>query len=215
METRQTDFWKGDFGRDYTDRNSFRPDEWNALYTSLYGKTKIQMNSEFIGHLPKDSRILEVGCNTGMQLSGLQVMGFTNLWGIELQEYAVEKARSFTRGINIIQGSGFDIPFKDGYFDMVFTCGVLIHIAPMDLPVFLKEMYRCTSNYIWGFEYYSDGFEEIKYRGNDGFLWKGDYVKFFLDTFQNIRLVLKKFYPYISEAEKGNVDCMYLFEKVQ
>jgi len=57
-------------------------------------------------------------------------MGFTNLYGIELQWYAVEKAKEYTKGINIIQGSGFDIPFKDGYFDLVITNGVLIHIAP-------------------------------------------------------------------------------------
>jgi pseudaminic acid biosynthesis-associated methylase len=213
MDTAQINFWKGDFGKEYTERNSFDPDEWNKLYVSLFGLTKIQMNNEFIGNLPRDIRILEVGCNIGIQLIGLQLMGFTNLWGIEIQEFAVEKAKSLTHGINIIQGSGFDIPFKDGYFDMVFTSGVLIHISPADLPVILNEMHRCSSKYIWGFEYFSEEFKEINYRGNEGFLWKGDYAKIIEEKFADIRLAQKKLFPYISNSESGNKDCMYLLEK--
>lgn len=213
MDTAQINFWKGTFGKEYTERNSFDLDEWNKLYISIFGVTKIQMNQEFIGDFPKDMRILEVGCNIGLQLIGLQKMGFTNLWGLELLEFAVEKAKSMTQGINIIQGSGFDIPFKDCYFDMVYTSGVLIHIAPGDLPVILNEMYRCTSKYIWGFEYYSPEFTEINYRGNTGFLWKVDYAKFIQETLPDTRLIAKKLYPYINKSESGNIDSMYLLEK--
>ena len=144
MSTQQEDFWAGDFGREYTDRNSRPLDEWNAFYRDLYGHTKLEMNAEFLGELAREARILEVGCNTGMQLVGLQAAGFTNLYGIELQHYAVEKARDFVRGANILQGSGFDLPFKDGYFDVVCTNGVLIHIAPDDLPRIMGEMVRCS-----------------------------------------------------------------------
>lgn len=56
-----------------------------------------------------------------MQLKCLQEMGFTNLYGVELQAYAVQRSKEFTEGINIIQGSGFDVPFKDGFFDLVCT----------------------------------------------------------------------------------------------
>ena len=68
-----------------------------------------------------------------MQLDGLQRSGWTNLWGIELQEYAVELSKHYTNHVNIVQASGFDIPFKDNFFDLVVTNGVLIHIAPADL----------------------------------------------------------------------------------
>jgi pseudaminic acid biosynthesis-associated methylase len=215
METPQINFWKGNFGKEYTERNSFDLNEWNKLYISIFGVTKIQMNQEFIGNLQKEIKILEVGCNIGLQLMALQKMGFTNLWGLELQEFAVEKAKSSTYGINIIQGSGFDIPFKDEYFDMVYTSGVLIHIAPADLPVILNEMHRCTSKYIWGFEYYSPEFTELNYRSKKGFLWKGDYAKFIQETFSDIRLIKKELFPYINESESGNVDSMYLLEKIK
>ena len=87
QHTQQEDFWAGDFGREYTDRNSRPLDEWNAFYRGIYGHTKLEMNAEFIGELTREARLLEVGCNTGMQLVGLQAMGFTNLYGIELQAF--------------------------------------------------------------------------------------------------------------------------------
>ncbi len=31
MKTKQTDFWKGDFGREYTARNSRSNEEWDAF----------------------------------------------------------------------------------------------------------------------------------------------------------------------------------------
>jgi pseudaminic acid biosynthesis-associated methylase len=215
QHTQQEDFWAGDFGREYTDRNSRPLDEWNEFYRSIYGHTKLEMNAEFIGELPREARILEVGCNTGMQLVGLQAMGFANLYGIELQAYAVEKAREFVRGVNILQGSGFDMPFKDSYFDLVCTNGVLIHIAPEDLPRIMGEMVRCSKRYIMGYEYFAPDTTAINYRGNEGFLWKTDFARVFLENYPELRLVKQRLYPYINDAEQGNQDVMFLLEKVQ
>ena len=214
METQQMKFWSGEFGKDYTDRNSRDQATWDKFYTDYYGITKIDMNQEFIGSLDKSARILEVGCNTGMQLMGLQRMGFEYIYGVELQHYAVEKAKEFTKGINIIQGSGFDLPFKDNYFDVTCTNGVLIHIEPNDLIKIMSEMVRTTKKYIWGFEYYADSITNINYRGNEGFLWKADYAELFLKNFSNLRLIKKTIFPMINETEKGNKDIMYLIEKV-
>lgn len=212
--TQQEQFWAGDFGQQYTDRNTYDPQAWDDFYRQTWGHTKIDINAQFIGDLPRDIRILEVGCNTGMQLRGLQSMGFTNLYGVELQPYAVEKAKQHTTGINIIQGSGFDLPFRDGFFDVVCTNGVLIHIAPDDLPKFMGEMVRCSRQFIWGFEYYADELKAIPYRGHDGFLWKADYGKLFEQLFPQLRLVKRTLFPYINSGEQGNVDSMYLLEKV-
>lgn len=212
MRTKQVEFWSGDFGKMYTDRNPQNLEEWDALYLQNYGVKKTDMNQEFLGGLSKDMRILEIGCNIGLQLMGLQLQGFKNLYGIELQPYAVEKAKQITKGINIIQGSGFDIPFKDSYFDLVYTAGVLIHIAPDDLPKIMAEMMRCSRQYIWGFEYYSPKIKEINYRGNRGFLWKMDYAKLFLKTDRQLNLVKRKNYPFVNKEENGNEDQMYLLE---
>ena len=207
--TKQEDFWSGDFGKQYTDRNSRTADEWDQFYQENWGITKIEMNEMFIGEFPRDIRILEVGCNTGMQLAGLRRMGFDNVWGVELQPYAVEEAKRFTEGVNLVCGSGFDLPFKDGFFDIVVTNGVLIHIAPKTLHDFMSEMVRCSRKYIWGFEYFADEVTQIDYRGHDDYLWKADYGQIFADSF-GMREVQKKLFPYVNSE---NVDAMYLLEK--
>ena len=213
IKNEQENFWSGDFGKEYTDRNTRQKDELNAVYEKWYGVSRVKMNEMFLSSLPKDIRILEVGCNTGMQLACLQTMGFKYLYGIELQAYAVQKAKEYTQGINVIEGSAFEIPFKDQFFDLVFTSGVLIHIAPENLPKVFAEMYRCTKRFIWGFEYYAEKTTAIKYRGNEGFLWKANYGRLMRDQFKTLTLVKEEKYPYITEAEKGNVDFMYLLEK--
>jgi len=213
-DTKQIKFWKGQFGKDYTDRCQYSDKEWDNHYLRQHGKTKIEMNNDFIGNLSKDIKILEVGCNVGNQLRGLQRQGFKNLYGIELQWYAVEESKKMTTGINIIQGSGFDIPFKDNYFDLVFTNGVLIHIRPEDLSDVMREIYRVVSKYIWGWEYFAEDVTEINYRGNEGFLWKADYAKIYLETLSNLKEIKKQVIPYINEEEKGNVNCMFLLEKM-
>lgn len=169
------------------------------------------MNTNFIADLPKNIKILEVGCNTGMQLNGFQRMGFENIYGVELQAYAAEEAKKYTKNINIICGSGFDLPFKDTYFDVVCTNGVLIHISPTDLPKIMAEMYRCSKKYIFGFEYFAETTTEINYRGNSNYLWKADYAALFMEQFPDLTLVKKEMYAHSDNP--NNTDFMYLLEK--
>lgn len=212
IETNQMKFWSGDFGKEYTDRNPNDITQMEDLYIKSFGVNREQMNTEFLKNIPKDAKILEVGCNVGAQLQILQKMGFTNLYGIEIQWYAVEKAKSITKNINILQGSGFDIPFRDNYFDLVYTSGVLIHINPADLPVIMKEISRCSKSYIWGFEYFSEKVEDVNYRGNTGFLWKADYAQLYLNAINSISVVQKKYYPYTEQPQLK--DCMFLLKKI-
>ena len=69
----------------------------------------------------------------------------------------MEKSKTLYKGLDIICGSAFDIPFKDGYFDLVFTNNVLIHIAPADIGGVIDEMVRVCRGRIWGFEYLRAG----------------------------------------------------------
>jgi len=208
--TTQEEIWKSIFGKDYTDRNIFNKSELDNFYHNLYGVTRAEMNQRFIGDLDKSAKILEVGSNVGNQLICLQEMGFINLYGIELQEYAVELSKQSTKGINIIQGSAFDIPFKDNFFDLVFTSGVLIHIAPDNLKIVMSEIVRCSKKFIWGFEYYADELTEINYRGNTNILWKTNYAKLYLVNFHNLELIKKENYK---QTGTDNIDQMFLLKK--
>lgn len=202
--------WSGDFGKEYTERNALSFDEMETMYQKNYGVTRTKMNTEFLKTLPRDIRILEVGANVGNQLLCLQKMGFTDLTGVELQEYAVELAKKRTKGITFLQGSAFDLPFGDGAFDLVFTSGVLIHISPTDIGAALKEIHRCTKKYIWGFEYFAQNYTEVTYRGNEDLLWKTDFAKQYLDTWSNLTLVQERRFKY---TDSENMDTMFLLEK--
>lgn len=204
------DKWIGEFGNDYTNRNAHTLDDWKILYKNNYGAARTELNELFVGDMNRNIRVLEVGSNIGIQLMLLQKMGFENLYGIEINNYAVECSKANTRGINIIQGSAFDIPFKDSYFDLVFTSGLLIHIAPSDIQEVLKEIYRCSNKYIWGFEYYADTYTEVKYRGHDNLLWKTNFANLYLDLFDDIKIVKEKRIKY---QEMDNVDVMFLLDK--
>lgn len=208
--TKQMEKWSGDFGKEYTDRNVFSLEELDTLYKSKYGVTRTELNQRFLEGMDRSIRVLEVGSNVGNQLLCLQSMGFVNLYGIELQSYAVALSKARTKRINIIEGSAFDIPYKDGYFDLVFTSGVLIHINPSDIVWALREILRCTREYIWGFEYYADEHTEITYRGHKELLWKADYAKLYLAQFEDLKIVKEERLKYLTS---DNVDAMFFLRK--
>jgi len=212
VETKQASVWEGQFGKEYTDRNTLTPLQLDQLYKRNYGVSRTELNVEFISSFDRSIKILEVGSSLGNQLLSLQEMGFKNLYGIEINRYAVQQSKTNTKDINIICGSAFDIPFKDGFFDLVFTSGVLIHIAPADIKGALKEIRRCSREYIWGFEYYADSYTEVNYRGHTNLLWKTDFASLYLEQLEDLELVKEKRLKYLDST---NVDAMYLLKKVK
>jgi pseudaminic acid biosynthesis-associated methylase len=146
----------------------------------------------------------------GNQLLLLHEMGFTNLHGIEIQSYALDCARHRVREANLTQGSALAIPHEDRYFDLVFTSGVLIHIAPADLLVALSEIHRCAKTWIWGMEYYAPEMTEVVYRGHNNLLWKADYAQLYLQSFPDLAQVNEQRLHYLKD---GNVDTMFLLRR--
>jgi len=206
----QADKWKGNFGKDYTDRNPQSIREMEDLYMRNFGVKRTELNGEFLKNIDKDAKILEVGCNVGTQLGILKSQGFNNLTGIEVQPYAVEKAKSLFPDINFLVGSGLNLPFEDNSFDLVFTSGVLIHINPKDLPKIISEIHRVSKKYIWGYEYFCENYEEIHYRDNRELAWKNDFLTVFLKIIPGLKLLKEKMLDYLDD---DNVDQMYLLEK--
>ncbi|MCF2136994.1 MAG: methyltransferase domain-containing protein [Candidatus Thorarchaeota archaeon] len=205
-KTEQEKFWEGNFGDEYTIRNV---GDWDAFYKSQWGVTRTSLNEEFLTGIPHDARILEIGCNRGNQLQVLEKQGFTNLWGIEINKKAIEIARE-NKKFNIVEGSIYDIPFKEGFFNLAFTSGVLIHIPPENLQNAIKEIYRVSRKYIWCFEYFADECTEIEYRGHKNRLWKNNFLRVFQETFPDLILVKKRMVKYLHNE---NVDIMFLLEK--
>lgn len=210
MRTHQVSKWTGKFGREYTRRNSLTLPELDILYEKNYGVTRSQLNQRFLNDVPTNARILEVGCNIGNQLLLLKKMGYSELFGIELQHDALIRARGQLENVRLIEASALEIPFVDGYFDVILTSGVLIHIAPPDVPSVMSEIHRCTGNYIWGMEYYASEMAEVKYRGHNDLLWKMDYAKLYLERFADLELSRCERLHYVGG---NNEDRMFLLRK--
>ena len=188
--------WQSDFGVDYTNRNVITPE------------SRVNAFNQMVGDLNID-KILEVGCNVGHNLVALSKIKDYKLVGLEPSKYAVLQGRSNT-AISILEGNAFDIPFKDGYFDLVFTSGVLIHISLADLPKAMDEMYRVTNRYLLVIEYYAENETVIPYHGHSQLLWKRNFKKHFEDRFPNMKLVKS---GYWDKAEGFDRTHWWLFEK--
>jgi len=211
-QTAQEAVWDGDFGRDYTDRNTLDAQSLDDLWLRNYGVARSTINEEFLSGIPKNASFLEVGCNAGNQLLLLKQMGWSNLSGIELQCYALEIARSRLQDATLKQGSALALPWPDSAFDVVFTSGVLIHISPSDLGVAMEEIYRVSKEYIWCSEYYAPELTRITYRDRTELLWKMDFARQFEDRFPNLQLTREQRLPYLKNS---NVDSVFLLRKTK
>ncbi|HWM87051.1 MAG TPA: pseudaminic acid biosynthesis-associated methylase [Kofleriaceae bacterium] len=195
--TEQLALWTSGFGRDYTERND----------RELPGRMTAWR--EMTGGLPLTS-ILEVGCNLGWNLTYLSRLGPYRLVGIEPQPEVVRRGRKRGDDFAILEGDAFDLPFKDGTFDLVFTSGVLIHIHPRDLPRALSEIERVSRRYVIYVEYDSPREVELAYRGQDGALWKRDHHAAWMAAAPHLRTLRRGLWG----SDRDYDDCAWaLFEK--
>lgn len=198
QDTAQLALWRSEFGRDYTDRNDHeRPERIGAWRRLLDGIAP--------------ARVLEVGCNVGWNLEYLRGLGVPHLYGIEPQAYAVARARGRGPAFGVLQGTAFDLPFRDRWFDLAFTSGVLIHISPETIGAALDELHRVSRRWIAAIEYDHPTEQEVAYRGHAGALWKRDHGALWRALHPGLRLVRRLELG----AADGYDDCTaHLFDKV-
>ncbi|MDA0786190.1 MAG: methyltransferase domain-containing protein [Proteobacteria bacterium] len=179
----QVSFWRGEFGDDYADRN-------DASAEALASRTA--MWRRILDPLAEPPRsILEVGANIGLNMRALAALTRADLHAVEPGAKAREilSACGALPPEHVVDGTAAALPFDDGSVDMVFTSGVLIHIAPDDLLPACREMHRVSGRYIACAEYFNPVPVEIEYRGHTGFLWKRDFGSFWMENFPDLELV--------------------------
>lgn len=161
--------WAGDFGTAYTHRNSGgftqRKDFWLQLCTEL-----------------KPKSVLEVGCNACGNLKWIEP--HAEAYGIDVNRKAIETAKMAWPALNLVWGKGRELPFKDEFFDLTFTSGVLIHQPEETLRQVMGEVVRCSKRYVLAIEYYSPTREEVPYRKQGGALFKDNYGVIYHDEFK-------------------------------
>jgi len=172
--------WAGSFGDDYILRNEFSQDKIDQITRAF---------KKIIGSLNLNS-ILEVGSNVGNNLVAIDRIFYSkpDIYAIEPNKTAYQRLIDGSTPANIKQAwncDAFNIPLGDDAVDLVFTCGVLIHIHPDDLSQVLNEIFRVSRKYILCSEYFSHEPEEKEYHGQTGLLFKRDYGAYYLDQFKN------------------------------
>ncbi len=93
---------------------------------------------QILRHVDTQGRILDVGCATGILLSGMQRYGW-DCYGVEPDLNAAEYARN-RFGLEVFYGQLEDAEFPDHYFDVVTMIDVFEHIY--DPLMAMKEVLR-------------------------------------------------------------------------
>lgn len=157
--------YAGDLGDAYTQRHERVPQERRGLWNRILGYGF----PNAAGIRPIET-ILEVGCNVGGNLLGFAVVGrdLAKMTGVDVNVGALSRLDPRIKGV---RGSAAKIPLPNDYADLVFTCGMLIHVPSGDLDKVFDELVRVSARYVLTVEY-EDAYERmIPWRGHDGILW--------------------------------------------
>lgn len=161
------EFWKGEFGVDYLERNQV---DWTKRVTLLTHIIEQTGASSF----------LDVGCNAGWNLMALRHINAEYIMsGVDVNQQALEKAQIAGFDAQVAPAHEVSDLFGAGAADLVITSGVLIHIAPEDLKKTMQAIVDVSSQYVLAIEYEADEETEIEYRGNKGKLWKRPFGKLY------------------------------------
>jgi pseudaminic acid biosynthesis-associated methylase len=141
-------------------------------------------------------RVLEVGCNLGANLRWLaELLPPHQVYGVDINHSALAEVRRTIPTVNTVWAKALELPFRDRYFDLVYTTGVLIHQPPNAIEDVMREIVRCSNRYVLAGEYYAENLTEVPYRGQEGSLYKMDFGGRYLEKFPELTLVKKGFLP--------------------
>ena len=190
-------FWAGSGGDSY----AIRVKEYqNTKYNNGYEKDIMR---SFLSNIPRDSSVLELGCNIGNVIQILKEFGFSDITGVDINESAIRKARERFPEFNFIHSSIEDLDVGKT-FDLVLTSGVLIHIPPDSLTDVIEKIQKLSNSYIFGREYYSKEFTKINYFS---YCASGDYPSLF-----KIKPIRSETHQMIKKARAPN-HIFYLIKK--
>jgi len=173
--------WSGELGNAYVERNHAAGDTrgpfWQKVLTELDAQT-----------------VLEVGCNIGANVRWIAALRPPQqVYGVDINLKALNKLRRSLPDVNAMLSPGRELPFRDRWFDLVFTMGVLIHQPESTLPLVMAEIVRCSRRYVLCGEYFAEQTTEVPYRNQNGALFKRNYGRIYQELFPELRLLEKGF----------------------
>jgi SAM-dependent methyltransferase len=110
------------------------------FYIELKANLLVKLAEKQLGKL-ENIKALDIGSGVGLVDKFLR-SNIKNLYGIDVEEGVVEKAKVNNPGVNYRVYNGIKIPFEDNTFDLTFAINVVHHVPPGQWESFTKEMYR-------------------------------------------------------------------------
>ena len=166
--------WSGSFGDSYLQRTIDAPmlprrgEFWHNFFLKYPVKS-----------------VLEIGAGAGANLRWLKA---NRICGVDINANALAVARTLPN-VDVALAEATHVPYSDDSFELVFTCGLLIHLPENKLGGALDEMYRLTLRLLLVMEYQSVTAHEIEYRGECGLLWKRPYDQIVKQRYSQLTLI--------------------------
>ena len=115
---------------------------------------KVARNLKNFYKLPKNPKILDIGCGKGYLLFDLlKLIPDAEIHGIDISEYAIKNSKPEVKD-KLTLGNCTKLPWEDKYFDLVLSINTLHTLYTFDLEKSLKEMervgkkkYLCVESY--------------------------------------------------------------------
>lgn len=175
----QEEFWASDFGDDYVSRNQ----------GSMLLASNVSLFARALRSCSRVDSCIEFGANIGMNLLALkQLYPRQEQFGVEINSLAAGRLRSQIGQDAVFEGSIVDYS-PNRSFDLALIKGVLIHIAPEQLPLVYDRIYRSSGRYVLLAEYYSPSPVAVEYRGHKDKLFKRDFAGELLDSYTDVHLL--------------------------
>jgi len=98
-------------------------------------------------NIPKNAKIIDVGCNRGSLIYNLYKQGYKNVYGIDINKESIKQGKGNYKSIKtkLRTYDGKEVPFKRETFDVILMFDVIEHIP--NVGTFLKEeIYRVLKN---------------------------------------------------------------------
>ena len=177
--TPQEQFWAGEFGSAYIERNQ--------------GDKLLASNLDFFVKSLRQARQLtsciEFGANIGMNLKALNLL-FPGLQahGIEINSDAAAQLADTVPAAHVYNQSILDFNVSQSW-DLTLIKGVLIHLNPEVLPAVYDKLVAATRRYLLVAEYYNPSPVTIQYRGHTDRLFKRDFAGEIMDHHPQMKLL--------------------------
>jgi len=130
-------------------------DEWKDFKgLNFFGKKFAESQKKTVNNIlekedvPKNIKIIDLGCGTGRTIKMFRDLRYYNSIGIDISQNSIQHCsrNGFIINKDVFLMDGTKTKFNDNSFDLVFADGVLEHFK--DFTPFVKEMCRISKKYV-------------------------------------------------------------------